>query len=272
MKAAPPLSPSQAMERSHARRLGRWLPMLALFLAGIAFWASGLHRYLSMSTIAENREMLRGFVSGNMLLAVTAYGLLYVVVTALLVPGTALLTILGGFLFGWAAAGVVTIFAATAGATLLFIAARSSLGDLLRRRGGNLANSIACRFSADAFSYLLFLRLVPLFPFFAINIAAALCSIRTQTFVLATLIGIIPGTFAYATLGSGLDGIIRSEHLAYRQCVAEKGAGACSFDISAASLLKPELLAAFALLSLMALVPPLVRRWADRKKVGTAGR
>jgi uncharacterized membrane protein YdjX (TVP38/TMEM64 family) len=272
MKAAPPLSPSQQMERSHVRRLGRWLPMLALLLAGIAFWASGLHRYLSLSAIAENRETLRGLVSGNMFLALTAYALLYVLLTALLVPGTALLTILGGFLFGWVAAGAVTIFAATAGATLLFAVARSSLGDLLRRRGGNLANNIARRFSADAFSYLLFLRLVPLFPFFAVNIAAALCSIRTQTFVLATLIGIIPGTFAYAALGSGLDGIIRSEHLAYRQCVAEKGAGACSFDISAASLLKPELLAAFVLLSLFALVPPLLRRWNDRKKGGTAGR
>ena len=272
MKAAPPLSPSQPMERSHVRRVGRWLPMLAILLAGIAFWASGLHSYLSLSAIAQNRETLRGLVAGNMLLAITAYALVYIIITALLVPGTALLTILGGFLFGWAVAGVVTVFAATIGATLLFIAARSSLGDLLRRRGGNLVNTIAARFSADAFSYLLFLRLVPLFPFFAINIAAALCSIRTQTFLLATLIGIIPGTFAYAALGSGLDGIIRSEHLAYRQCVAEKGAGACSFDISAASLLKPELLAAFALLSLIALVPPLVRRWADRKSAGTTGR
>ena len=272
MKAAPPLSSSRVMERSHVRRLGRWLPMLGLLLAGIAFWASGLHRYLSLSTIAENREALRDLVAGNMPLALTVYALGYIVLTALLVPGTALLTILGGFLFGWAAAGVVTIFAATAGATMLFIAARSSLGDLLRRRGGNLANSIASRFSADAFSYLLFLRLVPLFPFFAINIAAALCSIRTRTFILATLIGIIPGTFAYAALGSGLDGIIRSEHLAYRQCVAAKGAAACSFDISAASLLKPELLAAFALLSLIALVPLLMRRWADRKKGETTGR
>jgi uncharacterized membrane protein YdjX (TVP38/TMEM64 family) len=272
MKAAPPLSPSQALERSHVRRLGRWLPILALILAGIAFWASGLHRYLSLSVIAENRETLRDLVAGNLLLALAAYALVYVVLTALLVPGTALLTILGGFLFGWAVAGVITIFTATTGATLLFIAARSSLGDLVRRRGGNLANSIACRFSADAFSYLLFLRLVPLFPFFAVNIAAALCSIRTQTFVLATLIGIIPGTLAYAALGSGLDGIIRSEHLAYRHCVAEKGASACSFDISAASLLKPELLLAFALLSLIALVPPLLRRWGGYSNGGTTGR
>ena len=135
MKAAPPLSPTRAMERSHIRRLGRWLPMLGLLLVGIAFWASGLHRYLSLSTIAENREALRDLVAGNMPLALTAYALGYVVLTALLVPGTALLTILGGFLFGWAAAGVVTIFAATAGATMLLIAARSSLGDLLRRRG-----------------------------------------------------------------------------------------------------------------------------------------
>jgi uncharacterized membrane protein YdjX (TVP38/TMEM64 family) len=272
MKAAPPVSPSQPMARSHARRLGRWLPMLAILLAGIAVWASGLHGYLSLSAIAENRETLRGLVAGNMLLSVIGYALVYIAVTALLVPGAALLTILGGFLFGWAVTGVVTVFAATTGATLLFIAARSSFGDLLRRRGGNLVNSLACRFSSDAFSYLLFLRLVPLFPFFVVNIAPALCNIPTRTFVLATFIGIIPGTFAYAALGSGLDGIIRAEHLAYRQCVAVKGAGACSFDISAASLLTPQLLTAFALLSLMALVPPLVRRFAYDKNAGTAGR
>src|SRR6185295_798939 len=102
MKAAPPLSPSQPMERSHVRRVGRWLPMLAILLAGIAFWASGLHSYLSLSAIAQNRETLRGLVAGNMLLAITAYALVYIIITALLVPGTALLTILGGFLFGWA--------------------------------------------------------------------------------------------------------------------------------------------------------------------------
>jgi uncharacterized membrane protein YdjX (TVP38/TMEM64 family) len=272
MKAAPPVSPSQPMERSHVRRLGRWLPMLALLVAGIAFWVSGLPGYLSLSAIAENRETLRGLVAGNMLLAIAAYAFVYLAVTALLVPGAALLTVLGGFLFGWAVAGVVTIFAATTGATLLFLAARSSFGDLLRRRGGNLVNTLACRFSADAFSYLLFLRLVPLFPFFVVNIAPALCNIRTRTFVLATLIGIIPGTFAYATLGSGLDAIIRAEHRAYRQCVAEKGADACSFDISVASLLKPELLAAFALLALLALVPPLMRRLPYRKNVGTTCR
>ena len=272
MKAARPVSPPQGLERSHARRLGRWLPMLALLLAGIAVWASGLHGYLSLSAIAENRETLRDLVAGNLLVAITAYALIYIAVTALLVPGAALLTILGGFLFGWAVAGVVTVFAATAGATLLFIAARSSFGDLLRRRGGNLVNTLACRFSADAFSYLLFLRLVPLFPFFVVNIAPALCNIKTRTFVLATFIGIIPGTFAYAALGSGLDGIIRSEHLAYRQCVAQQGSDACSFDISPASLLTPELLIAFAVLSLVALVPPLVRRFAHDKNPGTAGR
>ncbi|MGH6873885.1 MAG: TVP38/TMEM64 family protein [Aestuariivirgaceae bacterium] len=272
MKAAPPVSPSQPMERSHVHKLGRWLPMLALLLAAIAVWASGLHGYLSLSAIAENRETLRGLVAGNMLLAIAAYAFVYVAVTAFLVPGAALLTILGGFLFGWAVAGVVTVFAATTGATLLFIAARSSFGDLVRRRGGNLVNTLASRFSADAFSYLLFLRLVPLFPFFVVNIAPALCNIRTQTFVLATLIGIIPGTFAFAVLGSGLDGIIRSEHLAYRQCVAEKGASACSFDISPAALLTPELLAAFAFLALLALVSPLVKRLVYRKNAGSTGR
>jgi uncharacterized membrane protein YdjX (TVP38/TMEM64 family) len=272
MKAAPPLSSSKVLERHHIRRLGRWLPLLAILALGAALWASGLHGYLSLSAIAENRESLRALVAHNTLLSLIGYALVYIAVTVLLVPGAALLTILGGFLFGWALAGAVTVFAATAGATLLFIAAKSSFGDVLFRRGGSLVNTLASRFASDAFCYLLFLRLVPLFPFFVVNIAPAFCNIRTRTFVLATFIGIIPATFAYSALGSGLDDIIHAETLAYRQCVSEKGANLCSFDISAASLLTPELLLALAVLAVMALVPPILKRRARAKGGDATGR
>jgi uncharacterized membrane protein YdjX (TVP38/TMEM64 family) len=153
----------------------------------------------------------------------------------------------------------VTVLAATLGATVLFLTARSSFGDLLLRRKSRLVSRLASGFSDDAFSYLLFLRLVPLFPFFVVNIAPALCAVKTRTFVLATLIGIIPATFAYAVLGSGLDQIIRTELVSYERCVREGGGGQCEMSIDALSLLTPELIFAFLFLGAMALLPPLLK-------------
>jgi uncharacterized membrane protein YdjX (TVP38/TMEM64 family) len=126
------------------------------------------------------------------------------------------------------------------------------------KRGGGLVCRIMQGFEADAFSYLLFLRLVPLFPFFLVNVATALCRVRTRTFLLATLLGIVPGTFAYATLGSGLDSIIAAEAAAYDRCLP--AGSACATGFSPASLLTPELVAAFLMLGAIALLAPLFKR------------
>jgi uncharacterized membrane protein YdjX (TVP38/TMEM64 family) len=241
------------------RRLHRWLPLLLIVAAAAFVWLLGLHGYLSFTAIVENRQALREFVAQHLPLAIIIYALIYIASTALLVPGIALLTVLGGFLFGWALAGSLTVLAATLGATLLFLAARSSFGDVLARRGGSLIKRLSRNFADNAFSYLLFLRLVPLFPFFVVNIAPAFCNIKTRTFVLATLIGIVPGTFAYSVLGSGFDRLIESEYLAYRRCMEELAAEVCAFELHPAKLLSPEIMGALVLLALMALIPPLLR-------------
>jgi uncharacterized membrane protein YdjX (TVP38/TMEM64 family) len=255
----PPPGETLQSETPQRRPLHRWLPILFLVAALALAWALGLNRFLSLATIAENREVLRAFVLDYLLLSLILYALVYILITALLIPGAALLTVLGGFLFGWALAAPVTVVAATLGATILFLSARSSFGGLLIKRGGGLVGRLANGFADDAFSYLLFLRLVPLFPFFVVNIAPALCAVKTRTFVLATLIGIIPATFAYAFLGSGLDQIIRAELISYESCVREGGAGECTMSFNALSLLTPQLIAAFLFLGAMALIPPLLK-------------
>ena len=158
----------------------------------------------------------------------------------------------------------ICVIGATIGATLIFLAARTALGEPLLRWAGPRANQLAQRFRADAFSYLLFLRLVPVFPFWLVNLAPAVVGVRLGTFVLATALGIIPGTFAYALVGGGLDSVIAAQEAAYRACLAA-GRPDCRLDFAMSALVTPQLLAAFVALGVVALIPVAVRKWRARR-------
>ena len=149
----------------------------------------------------------------------------YIVVVALSVPGGALLTITGGFLFGWLVGGLSTVIGATIGATIVFLIAKTSLGETLAAKAGPWMAKLSEGFRNDAMNYLLFLRLVPAFPFWLINLAPALLNVPLSTFVIATFIGIIPGTFAFAFLGAGLDSIIDKQREAYQACLGLRTGG-----------------------------------------------
>lgn len=246
------------------RPFRRWWPLALLVVVAVGVYASGAYEKVSLATIAEHRDRLQDVVSQHWLVALAGFGLIYVATVALSIPGAALLTMLGGFLFGWLAGGLLVVVAATAGATLIFLVARTSLGDVLVRRAGPRLNALARGFRDDAFNYLLFLRLVPLFPFWLVNIAPALFDVRLSTFVAATSIGIVPGTFAFAFLGSGLDSIIADQKAAHEACVAS-GREGCAISLEAGALLTPELIIAFAALGVVALIPVAVRRLRARR-------
>jgi uncharacterized membrane protein YdjX (TVP38/TMEM64 family) len=248
----------------------RWGPLVVLVVVAAVVYATGAYEYLSLAAIADHRDALQGFVSRHWLAAIAGYGLVYIATVALSIPGAALLTVLGGFLFGWLIAGLLVVAAATVGATLVFLIARTSLGDVLARRAGPRLNALAKGFRDDAFSYLLFLRLVPLFPFWLVNIAPALFNVPLVTFVTATLLGIVPGTFAFAFLGSGLDTIIAEQKAAYEACVAAER-GDCVMTFEAGDLLTTELVIAFVALGVVALIPAVVRRVRARRGQSTAG-
>jgi uncharacterized membrane protein YdjX (TVP38/TMEM64 family) len=178
-------------------------------------------------------------------------------------PGALLLTIAGGFLFGGLVGGSVTVFSATAGAALIFLAARSSLGVMLRNRAGPSLAKFREGFERDAASYLLFLRLVPLFPFWLVNLAPALLSVPFKTFVWTTFVGIMPGTFAYSFAGAGLDSVAAAQKQAFDACVAS-GAKDCKAHIYLNQLVTKEMIIAFAALGFVALIPVLLRRWRAR--------
>lgn len=224
-------------------------------MAMIAAYLAGLHRYLSLETVIRERRELQMYVDENFALAVVLYAGAYVAVVALSFPGASILTVAGGFMFGWVPAGLVTVVAATAGATIIFAVARSSLGAALRERAGPFAQRLAAGFRADAWSYLLFLRLAFVFPFWLVNIAPALFHVPFRTFVGATAIGIVPGTFAYAFLGTGLDSLIAAQEAANPGCAE---AGTCK--IALGSLLTPTMIGAILALAVLALLPPLVKR------------
>ena len=224
-----------------ARRL---IPLGLLVAAGIAFVAIGGHHYLTFAALAENRDWLSSLVQRWGFVAALLYIAVYAGLVALSVPGSAVLTIAGGFLFGTWLGTLCAVLGATLGATGIFLATRAGLGSLAQR-AGPLVGKLEAGFRADAFSYLLVLRLVFIFPFWLVNLVPALVGVRLSTFILATFLGIIPGAFVYASLGSGLGNV-----------VGEPGLGV---------LLRPSVLGPIVGLVVLALIPVGYKRWRTKR-------
>jgi uncharacterized membrane protein YdjX (TVP38/TMEM64 family) len=225
----------------------RWLPLLAVLAALALVYATGLHRQLSLETLRDQREALQGLVAGHPAAAPLAYVLLYVAATALSLPGAVFLTLAGGFLFGTWLGGLLAVVGATLGAVGIFLIARTALGSALRDRAGPWLRRMEAGFREDAFSYLLVLRLVPLFPFWLVNLVPAVLGVPLPTFAAATLMGIVPATFVYAGAGNGLGAVL------------DRG-GAPDLGL----VLEPRILLPLLGLALLALVPVVYRRWRTR--------
>lgn len=238
----------------------RLLPLAVIVAIMAAIFGSGLHNYLSLKQLAIHLEELRGFIEANYIGAIALFIGVYIAIAALSIPGGLIVTVAGGLLFGWLVGTLATVTGATIGATLLFLAARTSLGEPLKARAGPWLDQFQKGFEENAFFYLLFLRLVPAFPFWLVNLAPAFLGVPLATYVISTFVGIIPGSLAYAYTGHGLDSVIEQQKQSFESCVAEKGESACDFTLDASSLVTKEIIIAFALLSLVALLPVLIKR------------
>lgn len=249
-------------QQKPASSMKRWLPLVAI--AGFMVFAFFMdwHKALSLTALIENRERLGTFVADNFALTLLAYLGIYIVVVVLSLPGAGILSIGGGFLFGWMVSAPATIIAATVGATLLFLAVTTSFGEALRAKAGPWVAKLKKGFDKDAFNYLLFLRLVPAFPFWLVNLAPAMLGIKLSTYVTATAIGIIPGSFAFAFVGAGLGSVIEAQRAANADCI---GNSECAIEISTSDLITHEILAALAALSVVALIPIVLKRLRNRK-------
>ncbi len=222
----------------------RLLPVAIIALAAALVFALDLHQYLSFEALREHRTTLLDFVSRNAVLAAFLYIAVYATSTALSLPGGTVLSIAGGFLFGGLLGGAWVVLGATAGATLIFLVARTVLGDGLRRRAGPWLAKLQAGFQENAFSYLLVLRLVPLFPFFVVNLVPAFLGVSIRVYVIATVVGIVPGALVFTFTGAGLGAVLDSGE-----------------PLTPGAILTPEIVFALTGLAVLALIPVLYKRF-----------
>jgi uncharacterized membrane protein YdjX (TVP38/TMEM64 family) len=229
-----------AMSQPGPRRLpiGKLLVAVAVVFAVGAFFAFNLGQYLTLSSLKANKDALRLYADSHYATTVIVFIAAYCIQTALSLPGAVIFTLTGGFLFGTGLGTVYVNVGATSGAVLAFLTARYLFRDGVERRFGEKLDAIQRGFSRNAFNYLLTLRLIPLFPFFLVNLAAGLTRISLSTYTAATAIGIIPASIVYANAGSQLGRIESLKDIA-----------------------SPGVLGAFALLGLLALLPVAYQRW-----------
>jgi len=222
---------------------------IALALGGIVcvilFFYFDLQHFLTLESLKANRQTLLEYYAANKLIMVASFMALYIVQTALSLPGAAILSLAAGAIFGSIMGTVYANIAATLGATLAFLVTRYLLRDVVLNKFGSKLEGMNRELEQRGFSYLLFLRLVPLFPFFLINLAAGLTRLPLRTFFFGTMLGIIPGGFVYVNAGASL----------------------ATID-SLSGIASPRVLGSFALLGLFALIPVLYNKAKARKQTG----
>lgn len=218
-----------------------FIAAVGVAVVALFFWLD-LQKYLSLEALKANRQALLDYHESHRLVMVAGFIALYIVQTALSLPGAAILSLAAGAIFGALMGTVYAIMAATIGATLAFLVTRYLLRDAVLNRFGDKLEGMNRELEERGFNYLLFLRLVPVFPFFLINLAAGLTRLPLRTFLIGTLLGIIPGGFVYVNAGASL----------------------ATID-SLSGIASPRVLGSFALLGLFALLPVLYNRFKSRK-------
>jgi uncharacterized membrane protein YdjX (TVP38/TMEM64 family) len=231
------ITPVANQRESSSSNLGKISIAVGIALALGAFFYFDFGRFLSLTALKENRDGLLAFTEANFAAAVGIFIIAYAIVTGLSLPGAVILTLAGGFLFGAVGATLFVNIGATTGATLAFLTARYLLRDSVELKFGKWLGPFQEGFAKNAFSYLLTLRLIPLFPFFVVNLVSGLTRVNVWTYVAATAIGIIPGSFVYAYAGRQLGTINSLKEIA-----------------------SPNIIGAFVLLGLLALVPVVYKK------------
>lgn len=226
----------------------KYLPLVLIVVLAIIVWFSGLRDYFSFALLKEHQQTLELYVLNNKIMAILIYVGLYIMVVALSIPGATFMTLVGGFFFNQILGTFLVVSAATIGATILFLGTKLASQDLVKEKAGPWVQKMQKGFKENATYYLLTLRLIPIFPFVAINLVAAILQISLRTFILGTFFGIIPGSFVYVSIGVGLHDILQKE------------------EFSVNVLLEPKILLALIGLGVLALLP-VVYKYYKKKKI-----
>jgi len=237
-----------AEPRQRSPLFRRLIPLGLLLAIAALFMLSGGRHYLTFASLAEHRAFLCDFAAQQGCLAAIGFILIYAGLTALSVPGAMLITLAGGFLFGPWLGAIYALVGATLGASAVFLAARAGLAGLAERAGPRVQR-LKAGFREDAFSYLLCLRLVPIFPFWLVNLVAGASGMALPIYVFATFFGMIPGAFVYAGIGNGVGDLI------------DTGQHPDPYAIFQPNILLPLLG-----LAVLALLPVLYKRWQARRR------
>ncbi|MCK6449941.1 MAG: TVP38/TMEM64 family protein [Alphaproteobacteria bacterium] len=227
--------------------LKRLWPLLLLAAGFALFVGLRLDRYVSFAALKEHRDLLLDLVARHRTAMAVGFVAVYTLCVTFSLPVSLVMTITAGFLFGQLLGSVLVIIGATAGATGVFLAARTAFGDSLCRRAGPWLKKMESGFKENAISYLMVLRLIPIFPFFAVNLVPAMLGMSLRDFVLATFIGIIPGSFVFTSVGVGLGSVFDAGE-----------------EFTASSVLTPRVMLALAGLACLALLPVVYKKLKRR--------
>jgi uncharacterized membrane protein YdjX (TVP38/TMEM64 family) len=219
-----------------------WIASTIVILA-VLFFYFDLKKYLTLTSLKENHAALVAFYESHQAVMISGFIAAYIVQTALSLPGAAVLSLAAGAVFGAVMGTLYVNIGATIGASLAFLVARYLFRDVIQNKFGTQLGKINTELETRGFNYLLFLRLVPVFPFFLINLGAGLTGMRLRTFFLGTMVGIIPGSFVYCNAGASLAAINSMSEVA-----------------------SPRVLGSFALLGFFALVPALYQKIGKKKR------
>lgn len=199
--------PDPQRNKAPSSGLKRLVPLVVVAAAMAAVFIFDLDRFLSFEALKEHRAFLLQWTAENQLLAAVVFVAGYCVMVALSVPGAVWATLAGGFVFGTVTGGLYCVIGATLGATAIFLIARYALADMLRARAGNAIRKMEAGFNENALSYMFVLRLVPLFPFWLVNLVPAFLGVPLRTYVIGTFFGIMPGSIVYSSVGNGLGAV-----------------------------------------------------------------
>jgi len=193
--------------KAHKPLWMRVLPIFVIAMGIAAFFFFDLDRYLSFQALSDHREFLISWTADNRVLAAAIFIVGYCVMVALSLPGAVWATLAGGFVFGTWIGGLYVVVGATFGATAIFLIARYALADFFRAKAGNAVRKMEEGFNENALSYMFVLRLVPVFPFWLVNLVPAFLGVTLRTYVIGTFFGIMPGSLVYASVGNGLGAV-----------------------------------------------------------------
>jgi len=223
-----------------------WKRLIPLFFIGLVivlFFVLGLDSYLTYESLRDHRETLMAWYQSNQFLAIACFVVIYALVVAFSVPGATWMTLAGGFLFGTVLATGVVVVSATIGAVGIFLIARYALADCFHEKTGRAGACMEQGFQENALSYMLFLRMVPLFPFWLVNLVPAFLNVPVRTFAIGTFVGIIPGSAVFCSVGNGLGEVFEA-------------GGTPDLMI----IFKPEILVPILCLAILSLVPIIYKK------------